>query len=72
MMIDPPAQELINKAQNRYALVVALSKRSRQLINLNKKNEGAVAKKPLSQAIDELYYDEIAISVPMNLDMENF
>jgi len=72
MMIDPPAHELIKKAQNRYALVVALSKRSRQLINLNKRNEETVVKKPLSQAIEELYKDEIAIDLPGTLDMENY
>lgn len=61
MMIEPPIDELVKKTGGRYALVLAVSKRARQL------NDGALPlveatnKKPITIAVDELYKNKIEI-----------
>ena len=71
MMIEPPINELIDKADSRYSLVVAIAKRARQITDelaaLNKPEKGidstkvnhVDSKKAVSIAIDELYADKI-------------
>ena len=50
---------------SRYSLVLAASKRARQLIAGSKPLvEGAAGKKPLSIAIDELYKGQVKILAP--------
>ena len=50
---------------SRYSLVLAASKRARQLIAGSKPLvEGAAGKKPLSVAIDELYKGKVKILAP--------
>ena len=50
---------------SRYSLVLAASKRARQLIAGSKPLvEGAAGKKPLSVAIDELYKGQVKILAP--------
>lgn len=55
MMVKPSVNELLEKAENRYALVIATSKRARQL---------AIGEKPLTDKREEsmvtLAADEIA------------
>lgn len=55
MMVKPSVNELLQKAENRYALVIATSKRARQL---------AMGEKPLTDKKEEsmvtLAADEIA------------
>lgn len=61
MMIEPPIDELVKKTHGRYALVLAVSKRARQL------NDGALPlvdgtnKKAITVAVDELYKNKIEI-----------
>ena len=62
MMVKPTVNELLEKAENRYALVIATSKRARQIIGgelpLVPTKHG---EKPLSIAIDELNNGKIKI-----------
>ena len=50
--IEPGEQPVV---QSRYSIVIAASKRARQLI------AGANGKKPLSTAIDELYHQKVKV-----------
>ena len=50
--IEPGEQPVV---QSRYSIVIAASRRARQLI------AGAAGKKPLSIAIDELYHQKVKI-----------
>ena len=63
MMVKPTVQELLTKAQNRYELVIATSKRARQLIDGAEPllNSDTTGRKPLSIAVDELYNSKIRI-----------
>ena len=57
---------------SRYSLVLAASKRARQIIAGSKPFvEGAAGKKPLSVAIDELYKGQVKILAPeVNVEEE--
>ena len=56
---------------SRYSLVLAASKRARQIIGGSKPMvEGAAGKKPLSVAIDELYKGKVKILAPEEEDEE--
>ena len=56
---------------SRYSLVLAASKRARQIIAGSKPMvEGAAGKKPLSVAIDELYKGKVKILAPEEEDEE--
>lgn len=77
-MIHPSYTELIQAINNnaeeddntmmlnsRYSLVLATSKRARQLIGgAEPKITGASGRKPLSVAIDEFYRGEVKIAAP--------
>ena len=83
-MIHPSYTELIEaintnnedddttmSVNSRYSLVLATSKRARQLIAGSKPMvEGAEGKKPLSVAIDELYKGKVKILAPEEEDEE--
>ena len=83
-MIHPSYSELIQAINNnveeddntmmlnsRYSLVLATSKRARQLIaGAEPLVPGAAGKKPLSIAIDELYKGEVKIVAAANTDDE--
>ena len=73
-MLHPSYTDLINVVnsdveagehpvvQSRYSIVIAASKRARQLIDgAEPLVEGAAGKKPLSIAIDELYHQKVKI-----------
>ena len=63
MMIDPPIDKLIKKAPCRYALVVGVAKRGKELETKEQdtlKNSGM---KSISLAAKEVYNDEIEIKV---------
>ena len=47
--------------KSRYSIVIATSKRARQLINGEESKVDSTSKKPLSVAIDELYKGKIKI-----------
>ena len=83
-MIHPSYSELIqaiNKnndedntilVNSRYSLVLATSKRARQIIAGSKPMvEGAAGKKPLSVAIDELYKGKVKILATTEEDEED-
>lgn len=59
-MNHPPVVELETKAGCRYMLVTTVAKRARQI--LSKKEPSDI--KPVAQAIDELYNDELNIKYP--------
>ena len=82
-MIHPSYVELMKVVNNnvefgeepvvnsRYSLVLAASKRARQIIAGSKPMvEGAAGKKPLSVAIDELYKGKVKILAPEEEDEE--
>ena len=83
-MIHPSYSELIQAINNnaeeddntmmlnsRYSLVLATSKRARQLMaGAEPLVPGAAGKKPLSVAIDELYKGEVKIVAAANTDDE--
>ena len=61
MMVKPTVNELLNKVENRYALVIATSKRARQLANgepvLTNKHEASV----VTLAADEIAEGKIYV-----------
>ncbi|MBR0135316.1 MAG: DNA-directed RNA polymerase subunit omega [Clostridia bacterium] len=59
-MNHPPVFELESKAGCRYMLVTTVAKRARQIM-LNKEPHEL---KPVAQAIDELYNDELEVKFP--------
>ncbi len=59
-MNHPPVVELENKAGCRYMLVTTVARRARQIIA--KKQQSDL--KPVTQAVDELYNDELEIKYP--------
>jgi len=72
MMIEPPINQLLKKADSRYSLVVAIARRARQLTDeatiANKLEKSAEfpkpvisfdAKKAVTIAIQEIYEDKI-------------
>ena len=61
MIIDPPMNELLEKVDCRYTLVVMAAKRARQLVAgdaplIETKEED---KKPVSLAVEEIYEDKV-------------
>lgn len=61
MLIDPPIDKLIKKAECRYELVCAVSKRSREIINQDQNSGEEKAIKPISQAAKEIYEGRVSI-----------
>lgn len=56
--VEPGEQKVVN---SRYSIVLATSKRARQIIDGSDPLVDAKCPKPLSQAIDELYKSRIKI-----------
>lgn len=54
-MINPSIVDLLEKVDNRYSLVVATSKRARQIIEGEKPFITVKSNKPLTIAINEIY-----------------
>lgn len=61
MMIDPPIDKLIKKAECRYALVCAVSKRARQLDAQNPDLYKETGEKSISVAAREIYEGKIVV-----------
>lgn len=59
-MNHPPVVELENKAGCRYMLVTAVARRARQIIAKKQQSD----RKPVTQAVEELYNDELEIKYP--------
>ena len=71
MMVKPTVQELLTKAKNRYELVIATSKRARQIssgaeVKTNVKEESAV-----TLAANEIAEGKIDIIEPKEMEEEN-
>lgn len=60
-MLKPAINELIDKTGSRYALVIAASKRAREILEGIDSEEYSETCKPLSMAIQEIYEDKIEI-----------
>ncbi|MDD3946334.1 MAG: DNA-directed RNA polymerase subunit omega [Clostridia bacterium] len=61
MMIDPPIDKLIKKAPCRYALVVAITKRTKELLSMDAGELEASNMKAVSYAAQEFYENKIRI-----------
>ena len=61
MMVDPPIEKLIKKAECRYALTVAVAKRSRELVTQDSQYLENSGMKPISLACKEIYEGKIKI-----------
>lgn len=55
MMIDPPIDKLIKKADCRYALTCAVAKRTRVLLTQESSYLERTGEKPISLACKEIY-----------------
>ena len=71
MIIKPTVQELLTKAKNRYELVIATSKRARQIasgaeVKTNVKEESAV-----TLAANEIAEGKVDIVEPEEMEEEN-
>lgn len=60
-MIYPPLSELSTKAEGRYSLVIAASKRARQIADGDEVYVDCGSKKPVTVAINEIAQDKIII-----------
>jgi len=68
-MIKPPIGELLKHAECRYTLVIATSKRARQLMHGNKPLVDTSIKNPTAIAINEFY--ERKVSILDDIDKQN-
>jgi DNA-directed RNA polymerase omega subunit len=55
MMVDPPIDKLIKKAECRYALTCAVAKRARILLAQEEDYLNETGEKPISVACKEIY-----------------
>lgn len=62
-MVNPPIDKLIKKAPCRYALVVGLAKRAKEISAMTKDDVDKPKKKPISLAAEEIYEGKIIIKV---------
>ncbi|MCT4631726.1 MAG: DNA-directed RNA polymerase subunit omega [Firmicutes bacterium] len=60
-MLKPAINELIDKTGSRYALVIAASKRARDILEGIDAEQYGDSSKPLSMAVQEIYDDKIEI-----------
>lgn len=63
MMIDPPIDKLIKKAPCRYALVVAITKRTKELLSTDSQELADSGMKAVSFAAKEIYDGKIKIEL---------
>ncbi len=61
MMIDPPIDKLIKKAPCRYALVVAVTKRTKEILSQEESENKGNGEKAVSCAAREIYNGDIKI-----------
>ncbi len=59
-MLKPPINDLLEKVDSRYTLVIAASKRARQLIDGNESLIDIESTKPVTVATNELFEDRIS------------
>lgn len=61
MLVDPPIDKIIKKADCRYELVCAVSKRARDLIQQDGAHLREQNLKPITVAAKEIYEDKVRI-----------
>ena len=61
MIVKPTVNELLNYAENRFALVIATSKRARQIANGEKKLTDVDEESPVTLAANEINEGKIEI-----------
>ena len=59
MLIEPTIDELLEKVDSKYSLVVAAAKRARELVDGAEPLEKAASNKPVSIALKEIGHDKI-------------
>ncbi len=60
-MLNPSVNDLLEKIDSRYSLVIATSKRAREIIQEQLESEGTSINKPISAAVDEFYNNKFHI-----------
>lgn len=65
-MMYPPMDELLNKVDNRYTLVVETAKRARQLVDGAPKLSKTSVDKPVTIAIKEIHEGKIKYERPFD------
>lgn len=58
-MLYQSINELLEKVDSRYTLVVIAAKRARQIVDENKSKAGSCFKKPVSIATQEIFEEKI-------------
>lgn len=61
MMLYPPMADLMDKVGSRYMLVNVVANRARQIAVREENSEEPSGKKPVSEAIDEIYTGKLTI-----------
>ena len=61
MMVKPTVKELLKHAENRFALVIATSRRARQIANGDKKLTDVDAESPVTLAANEINEGKVEI-----------
>ena len=61
MMVKPTVKELLKHAENRFALVIATSRRARQIANGDKKLTNVDAESPVTLAANEINEGKVEI-----------
>ena len=64
MLIYPSIDELMRKVGSKYSLVVAASKRARELIEMEQKPVNGKVRKPVTVALEELERGVISYQPP--------
>ncbi len=59
-MLYPSINELLEKVDSRYTLVVVAAKRARQIVDEDKSKAGSDFKKPVSIATQEIFEEKIS------------
>ncbi len=68
-MLYPPVNELVKKAETRYGLIIAASKRAREIIETDKNVISVDSSVALTTAINEIYDEKI---IPHEIPEENY
>lgn len=63
-MIYPPLDGLLKVVDSRYALVIAASKRARQILDDDRRSEVENTEKSVSRALKEIYCGKTQAEIP--------
>ncbi len=62
MMLYPPMSDLVEKVGSRYLLVNLVARRAREIASDAEANGDILDEKPVSDAINEVYYGELIVT----------